>query len=102
MPAEANVRHFALKVPPSGEAYPPVDVRAPFDGRLLATVDVCGWPEVDAALDIAHSLFRDRDAWLPSARRIAILRRAAQLVEERAEELALEAAAEGGKPLADS
>ena len=57
---------------------------------------------MEQALAKAYALFRDRDAWLPPARRIEILRKAARLMEERAEALALEAAREGGKPLIDS
>ena len=54
------------------------------------------------ALDTAYQLFRDRDEWLSPARRIEILRGAAALMQERREELAIEAAREGGKPLMDS
>ena len=47
-------------------------------------------------------LFRDRDAWLSPGRRTEILERAATIMHERAETLAVEAAREGGKPLIDS
>jgi len=69
---------------------------------LLATVETADRAAVERALETAHALFRDKDAWLPAAERIEILRRAADLVAERAEALALEAAREGGKPLLDS
>ena len=78
------------------------EVRAPFDGALIATLPTAGEEDVERALAKAHALFRDRDAWLSPARRIEILRAAARLMEERAEALALEAAREGGKPLNDS
>src|SRR5690348_14581440 len=78
------------------------EVRAPFDGALVGTVNMAGRDQAERALAAAHRLFRDRDAWLPPARRIEILRRAASLMEERAEALALQAAREGGKPLIDS
>jgi acyl-CoA reductase-like NAD-dependent aldehyde dehydrogenase len=77
-------------------------VRAPFDGALIATVVTAGEQEVELALATAYALFRDRDAWLAPSRRIEILRKAAQLMEQRAESLALDAAREGGKPLLDS
>lgn len=79
-----------------------LEVRAPFDRTVIGRVERGGADVVERALDIAHALFRDRDAWLPAGRRVEILRRAAVLMEERREELALEAAREGGKPLADS
>ena len=78
------------------------EVRAPFDGALIATVPGRRRSRGRAALATAYALFRDRDAWLPPSRRIEILRKAASLMEERAEALALEAAREGGKPLVDS
>ena len=93
---------FPLMVPgasPDGEL---MDVHAPWDRNLIATVQRGGPPVVEKALDTAYRLFRDRDAWLSAARRIDILRRAAVLMQERREELAVEAAREGGKPLIDS
>ena len=56
---------------------------------------------VERALDTAYRLFRDRDAWLPLRRRIEILDVTADKMEREAEELALQAAREGGKPLAE-
>jgi len=77
-----------------------MEVRSPFDGSLIATLAVAGEAEIERALSTAHALFRDRGAWLPLARRIEILRKAARLMEERAESLALEAAREGGQAVA--
>lgn len=78
------------------------DVRSPWDRRVLATVPDAGRDGARAAMETALRLFRDRDAWLPAWRRAEILDRAAALVRARAEDLARCAAAEGGKPLADS
>ena len=78
------------------------EVRAPFDGALIATCDMADSEQAEQAMTTAYALFRDRDAWLPPSRRIEILRKAARLMEERAEPLALQAAREGGKPLVDS
>ena len=93
---------FPLMVPgakPDGEL---MEVRAPYDRSLIATVERGGPQVVEKALETAYRLFRDRDAWLSAARRIEILRRAAAIMEERRDELAVEAAREGGKPLIDS
>ena len=79
-----------------------IEVRAPFDGQLIRTVAASGAQEVEAALATAYGLFRNRDAWLPPAARVDILRETARLMEEQAEDLAREAAHEGGKPLVDS
>ena len=93
---------WPLLIPGAATRDEPLEVYAPFDRTLLATVETADRAAVDHALETAHALFRDKDAWLPAAERIEILRRAADLVAERAEVLALEAAREGGKPLLDS
>ncbi len=77
-------------------------VRAPFDGSEIAAVATGGRGAVEMALTTAESAFLDRAAWLPAARRIEILDRAAAIMSEEAEELAIDAAREGGKPLVDS
>ena len=79
-----------------------LEVTAPFDGSVIGTVPQADAVAVEHALARAHALFRDRDAWIPKPERIAILRRAARIIESRKDELALQAAREGGKPLADS
>ncbi len=93
---------FPLMVPgatPDGEL---MEVHAPWDGSLIATVERGGPAVAEKALDTAYRLFRDRDVWLSPDRRIEILRRTAALMQGRREELAMEAAREGGKPLIDS
>lgn len=79
-----------------------LDVVSPWDRSIIATIDTDGPAAVDAALAAAHAAFRDRKGWLPVPRRIEILQRTAALMEKQVEELALEAAREGGKPLIDS
>lgn len=79
-----------------------IDVTAPYDGAVLGSVPLSGPPEVEAALQTAYGLYRQRASWLPAWKRAEILRRAAELVGERAEQLAVSAAREGGKPLIDS
>ena len=95
-------QHVPLMIPQARAGVKPLEVRAPYDGRMIATADTADHAVVDRALDIASELFRVRDAWLSPADRIAILHRTATLMAARAEELALEAAREGGKPLLDS
>lgn len=79
-----------------------LSVHSPYDGSLVGTVATSTVEDVDAALAKAHSLFRNRKAWLPKTTRIQILSRAAGLIEARRHHLALQAASEGGKPLKDS
>ena len=77
-------------------------VNAPFDGEVLGELETTNETGIESALTGAHALFRDRSKWLTKARRIEILRTAAELIRERREELALASAKEGGKPLQDS
>ena len=93
--------HFPLMVP-GGQPSGTDEVTAPFDGNVIATVDRGDAGVVERALDTAYALYRDRDQWLPVGRRVEILERTAALMVERREDLAVEAAREGGKPLMDS
>ena len=79
-----------------------LEIAAPWDGAPIEEVAAATAADADAALGDAVRLFRDRDARLPLHRRIEILDRAARIMEGRIEELAREAAREGGKPLRDS
>ena len=77
-------------------------VNSPYDGRELDQVATSGVDHVDDALAAAHSLFRDRDAWLSIPQRLEILNKAAAIMQTQIEELTLLAASEGGKPYTDS
>jgi acyl-CoA reductase-like NAD-dependent aldehyde dehydrogenase len=93
---------FPLLVPGGTTRAADVAVRAPFDGADLGGAAAADASVVETALATASRLFRDRGAWLPAFRRVEILERAAHLLAARAEEFALAAAREGGKPLVDS
>jgi len=79
-----------------------VEVSNPYDDSVLAVMDTAGAAHVDAALATAHALYRDRSGWLPVHERVAILERAVELMTERFEHLARDAAGEGGKPWSDT
>ncbi len=79
-----------------------ITATAPYDGAPMARVAVANADHVELALQTAHDLYLDRDAWLGIPQRVAILEKAMALMRERVEQLALESAQEGGKPLADS
>ncbi len=93
--------HYALMVP-GATVTSNVAVAAPYDDAPIATVDTADADAVDTALATAARLFRDRAGWLSPHQRTEILERAAGIMAERAEHLAVEAAREGGKPLIDS
>ncbi|MHC5114732.1 MAG: aldehyde dehydrogenase family protein, partial [Planctomycetota bacterium] len=94
--------HLTLMAPGAEARVEHAEIHAPHDGTLIATIDRADQAAADRALATAHALYRDRDAWLPAPERIEILRRTAEIMQERRESLAVEAAREGGKPLVDS
>src|SRR5690606_5830270 len=54
------------------------------------------------ALELADQCFRDRKRWLPLHERAQILHKAAQLLQEKRDEVVRTALLEGGKPLTDT
>lgn len=84
--------------PPAGQ----LSVTSPYDRRELDTVATSGPKHVDDALKAAYALYRDRSEWMSIPQRIKILSKTASIMRSRVDELALLAASEGGKPLADS
>ncbi len=93
--------HFKLLVP-RATAASTINVTAPFDGAHIATIETGDATAVEIALNTADKLFIDKKNWLTAEQRAGILTKAADIMQSRFEELALEAAREGGKPLADS
>ncbi|MBT7487946.1 MAG: aldehyde dehydrogenase family protein, partial [Rhodospirillales bacterium] len=77
-------------------------VLSPYDEGCIGELNLVGAAEIETMLSTAHSLFSDRSCWLPKRDRLSILRKAAELIRERRESLAVQAASEGGKPLVDS
>jgi len=93
--------HFSLLVP-GATADGKIEVVAPYDCALIATVDTGGSDAVKTALKTADALFRDKNNWLTAEQRVEVLDKTADIMQQRFDELAVEAAREGGKPLVDS
>jgi len=93
---------YPLLIPGIKERKAELEVRAPFDDELIARFTVATHDDVEQALTTAQALFRDRDNWLPVHQRLEILQKTAELMSAEAEDLARQAALEGGKPLQDS
>ena len=93
--------HFKLLIP-GATAAGTVNVTAPYDGTHIANIETGDSEAVEIALNTAHNLFTDKQNWLTAEQRINILEKAADIMQSRFEELAVEAAREGGKPLTDS
>ncbi len=77
-------------------------VTSPFDGRELAQLPTAAADYLDDALSVAHVLFRDKGAWPSVPKRLAVLNKCAEIMQEQIEELTLLAASECGKPYRDS
>jgi len=93
---------FHLMVPGADGGPTAIEVKSPFSGERIGSVQAAGEAAVEQALTNARRVFDDPDAHLPAWERIEILRATAAALEANAEEMALGAAAEGGKPLRDS
>ena len=100
--AQTALAHFPQMCAGPASDSADLQVDAPYDGAPIATVATANAACVEASLAAGYALFRDRDSWLSPDRRTEILERAAAIMHERAEALAVEAAREGGKPLVDS
>jgi acyl-CoA reductase-like NAD-dependent aldehyde dehydrogenase len=94
--------NLTLMVPDTDQIDGVIEVRAPYDGELIATLDAAATDAVEQALATAHALHRDRTRWLSRAQRIEILTKTQELMQQQAPLLALQAAHEGGKPIRDS
>ncbi|MEP2777560.1 MAG: aldehyde dehydrogenase family protein [Luteolibacter sp.] len=94
--------HFKTLVPGYSGNAGTLEVTAPFDGSSIGSVEVADAATVEKALATAAALHADRSKHIPAWERIAILRKTAELLTERAEMFATESAREGGKPLKDS
>jgi acyl-CoA reductase-like NAD-dependent aldehyde dehydrogenase len=73
------------------------EVKSPYDGTIVGRVAEGDAALVDRAAKAAQEAFESAD--FPQHERAAVLDRAAELVGERVEDLALTIAAEAGKPL---
>jgi acyl-CoA reductase-like NAD-dependent aldehyde dehydrogenase len=94
--------YFPLMIPGAATDDGVLPVYAPYDNALIANVTAADMEAVNQALETAQNLYRNRSTWLPPADRIEILEKTTTIMASRADELATEAALEGGKPLLDS
>jgi acyl-CoA reductase-like NAD-dependent aldehyde dehydrogenase len=93
---------FPVMIPGATTGSGDLKVVAPYDGTEIGSVKLADSAAVDRALDNAYRAFRDRGRWLKPHERIVILEKVSEMMSQQVEELAVEAAREGGKPLVDS
>lgn len=78
------------------------EVVNPFDLQPIGSVPTHDWDAVDAALERAHRLARDRRQWKRPHQRADILHKAMAIMRARRDHLAFQIANEGGKPMIDA
>ena len=85
----------------NGEGGDSIEVVNPATGEVIGTVAKAATSDLDKALAAADSAFR---AWrkVPAVERSRLLRRAAEIVRERADDIARTVTTEQGKPLAEA
>lgn len=96
------MRHLEILVPGAADVSDSLDITAPYDFSRIGSAELAGEKTVERALQTASELYRDKKNWIPLAERLAILEKAADLMQNNSEQLAIEATREGGKPLMDS
>ena len=79
-----------------------INVVQAFDRSPIAELQSDDAAALDRKIAAAARLFADRSAWLRTHQRIAILRKLAELMENKREHLGGQIAREGGKPLTDA
>lgn len=79
-----------------------IEVVQAFDRAPIATLETDDAAVLERKLSNATRLFADRGSWLKPFERIAILRKASDLLESRRAHFGLQIAREGGKPLTDA
>lgn len=77
-------------------------VEDPATGEVITLVQGGGTAEVNAAVEAAHRAFQADWRWRTPAERAALLLKAADVLAEHADELALLESRENGKPVADA
>lgn len=81
-----------------------IKVYSPHDRSHVDTLPLHSRQEVLSCLETAHKLYLDRDNWLAKSKRIAIMERLVELMQDKKtkEELISIAIKEGGKPHRDT
>lgn len=100
----ANSAHMRndMNTPDTDIAAKTLTVVNPFDLSPVDTVAENTAGDIEHALATAFALFRDRAGWLPEYDRLAVLEKAAALMEQRTDQLIDTAIREGGKPRRDT
>lgn len=78
------------------------DVKSPFSGEVVASIEQADEKAIDAALNLASETFHKVMKVMPANKRSEILAGTSALIKENLEDLAATIAMEGGKPIKDA
>lgn len=78
-----------------------MEVISPYNGEVVGKVHLASQEDVKSAIETAHQVFHKTMKKMPAYRRADILRKTADLLEERTEEFANLLGLEAGKPIRD-
>lgn len=98
-----EIKKYYLNLPnykPETSVFQPVV--SPFDRQPVGEVEIASPEALENALDTARKYQDEVWSKTPAWKRSEILRKAASIVKERADELAFLSSSEGGKPLKDA
>jgi acyl-CoA reductase-like NAD-dependent aldehyde dehydrogenase len=98
---ETDILRFPLTIA-GAQAGSTMQVKSPFNGRLIAEVELADESAIDKALDISRRAFNDVMKKMPAYKRAEILAKTAEILGQRKEEFAETIALEGGKPIKDA
>lgn len=79
-----------------------LEVKNPFNGEVIAAVEQADEKTIIQSIALAEEKFRNVMSKMPAHQRSEILRKAASLIHDNAEDLAKTIALEGGKPIKDA
>jgi len=77
-----------------------IEVRSPYDGKIVGEVPFNTRDEVEDAIDLALNTFENNK--IPKYKRLEILENVVKIMSSQVEELTILCASEGGKPYIDS
>ncbi|QGQ45841.1 aldehyde dehydrogenase family protein [Metabacillus sediminilitoris] len=78
-----------------------LEVISPFNGEVVGKVHLASQEDTKKAIETAYQVFHETMKKMPAYRRADILRKTAELLEERTEEFARILGLEAGKPIRD-
>ncbi|MDF2787508.1 MAG: aldehyde dehydrogenase [Neobacillus sp.] len=78
-----------------------MEVINPFNGEVVGKANLASQEDAERAIESAHRVFHETMKKMPAYRRADILRKIADLLEERTEEFARILVLEAGKPIRD-